>query len=382
MVDAAEGTDSVRRLTRRDTLKLGLAAAAASASRAAGAAPARPQPPSHGFNLPGWVDRLDGTAPTTTVLDRLHRLGFRAVRLPVEPGLIARSNGLDGRRLLDAIESAVRRLDRHGFSVTLDMHPGDAVLEALRHDPKLAGDTVNEAWRRLAAVVAALPADTVFAELLNEPPLERPVWLALRARLAATIRAACPHHGLIWGPARYQGIWELAGTPPLDDGNAIAAVHYYTPMGFTHQCENWDASSPLSRIRSLPFPADLSTPAVSELLDRFRSQGDQDDAAFLRNEFSSPWTAARIAADFADAGHWAKANGQPVILNEFGALGFCTDPASRSAWTRAVRSAAEANGIGWTYWELDHGFGFIRDRRSTDGFDQTLIAALLPGSAP
>jgi endoglucanase len=66
-----------------------------------------------------------------------------------------------------------------------------------------------------------------------------------------------------------------------------------------------------------------------------------------------------------------------VILDEFGALGFCSDAASRANWTRAVRHAAEANGIGWVYWELDYGFGFIRDRQSTQGFDPSMVEALL-----
>ena len=48
-----------------------------------------------------------------------------------------------------------------------------------------------------------------------------------------------------------------------------------------------------------------------------------------------------------------------MILNEFGVLDFCVDAASRANWLRAVRQAAEANGIGWTYWEAYQGFGFI-----------------------
>jgi endoglucanase len=65
------------------------------------------------------------------------------------------------------------------------------------------------------------------------------------------------------------------------------------------------------------------------------------------------------------------------MLNEFGVLNFCVDPTSRASWVRSVRTAAEANGIGWTYWEADQGFGFIKDRRRTDGFDAATIDALV-----
>ncbi|TIT89908.1 MAG: endoglucanase, partial [Mesorhizobium sp.] len=43
------------------------------------------------------------------------------------------------------------------------------------------------------------------------------------------------------------------------------------------------------------------------------------------------------------------------------------------------RKAAEANHVAWIYWELDQGFGFIRSRLSVEGFDDSMIAALLGG---
>ena len=124
-------------------------------------------------------------------------------------------------------------------------------------------------------------------------------------------------------------------------------------------------------------PASPDNPAVTALTAKFEQAGDKEAADFLAQEFSTPWTAAHIDADFAKAGEWSRANGCPVILNEFGVLDFCVDPASRAYWIRTVRRAAEANGIGWMYWEVDHGFGFIADRKSTDGFDAGIIDALL-----
>lgn len=178
------------------------------------------------------------------------------------------------------------------------------------------------------------------------------------------------------GPARYQGLWELEATKPLADANAIAAVHYYTPMGFTHQCENWDAS-PLRRIHDLPFPATRHGPAARKLAAQFRSSGDEAALAFLDGEFDGPWTVAAIDARFAKVAEWGRAHGVAIMLNEFGVLNFCVDPVSRTTWVGAVRRAAEANGIGWTYWEVDHGFGFIRDRTETEGFDHAMIDALI-----
>jgi endoglucanase len=367
------------RLTRRDATALIASAllVGARAIPAAKAAPAGPAPkiPSRGFNLPGWVDRYPGSAPARPVLEKLFDLGFRTVRLPVSADTIVGVDGADRAAMLDRIRSAVEELTRSGYSVIVDLHPDGAFARLLRQDPAAAGKSAAEAWAYLAATIADLPAGSVYAELVNEPPLGQATWLELRDRLAAIVRSGCAHT-IVWGPARYQGTWELAETPPLADKNSIAAVHYYAPMAFTHQCENWDRS-PIGRLKNLPFPATRDTPAVTALVAGLRSAGDEAALAALEDAFGHPWTEARIAADFAGVAEWSRGNDCPVILDEFGALGFCSDVASRANWTRAVRKAAEANGVGWTYWELDNGFGFIRDRRSTEGFDRSMIDALL-----
>jgi endoglucanase len=218
----------------------------------------------------------------------------------------------------------------------------------------------------------------VLPELLNEPPLAQARWLTLRDRLAEIVGRRCPDHTLVWGPARYQGIWEILDTPPLADAKAIAAVHYYNPMAFTHQCENWDAS-PLARVHNLPFPATHDTPQVAALRSSLEAAGDRTSLDLLDGEFTHPWGYAAIAADFAGLARWSERHRCPVIVDEFGVLDFCVDATSRANWVRDVRRAAEANSIGWAYWELDQGFGFIKSRQSLDGFQDAMIAALLGG---
>ncbi|UDL88956.1 glycoside hydrolase family 5 protein [Mesorhizobium sp. PAMC28654] len=336
--------------------------------------PAARAVPSRGFNLPLWFEREDGTAPATATLDKLRQSGFETIRLPVNGDLI--STG--GTATLNRIHDGVAELVGHGFAVLVDMHPSSDLHAAFRSDPAGAARRVVEDWTALRPVIADLPAGSVYPELLNEPPMEQAAWLALRQQLAETLRARCPDHTLVWGPARFQGIWELADAPPLADDNQIAAIHYYAPMAFTHQCENWDAS-PLARIANLPFPATKDTPQVRDLVSRLRAAGDDEAASLVADELSAPWTEARIASDFAGLARWSTAHNCPVMLNEFGVLNFCADAESRATWVRTVRKAAEANNVGWTYWELDQGFGFIKSRLTTDGFDSAMIAALLGG---
>lgn len=363
-------------MSRRQALALAGGAVLAALPFPARAATTVRSVPSRGFNLPGWFDREAGTAPAPATLEKLRQSGFETIRLPVNSDLISAGDPAGLRRIHDGVAD----LAGLGFAVLVDMHPSADLHAAFERDPAAASGQVVQAWTALRAVIADLPAASVYPELLNEPPMERAVWLALRDRLAETLRTTCPRHTLVWGPARFQGIWEIADTPPLADDNQIAAIHFYAPMAFTHQCENWD-TSPLARMANLPFPATRETSAVRDLIAKLRTAGDEEAASLLENELSNPWTEAAIAASFAEAGRWSAAHDCPVMLNEFGVLNFCVDAQSRAAWVRAVREAAEANHIGWTYWELDQGFGFIKSRLSTEGFDASMMVALLGDEA-
>ncbi len=352
----------------RRSVIAGLLAVATGAVVATGTIASGGVPPSRlaalarGVNLPGWLDSEAGLAPAPQVLEALRAFGFRSVRLPVDGDLLL-ATGATGDGMLARVEAALDTLDRFGLAAMLDLHqlrnPADA----------------EEVWRVLAGVVARSSPERVFPELLNEPPLAPETWIALRERLAAAIRERCPDHTLIWGAARHQGIWETVETPRLADANAVAAVHYYWPMGFTHQCQSWGDTA-LGRIGGLPFPArrdDATVLAIEQALSR---RGDDEALAALDEEFASPWKAAQIVEDFASLARWSGSTGCPVIVNEFGVLDFCADSESRCRWIGAVREAAEAIGAGWTYWELDQGFGLMGSRHDPSTFDTGAMAAL------
>ena len=326
--------------------------------------------PSRGVNIPDWFDRDGGTGPAQVVLEKLRGIGVETIRLPIDGDLV-----LSGDTALRNIREGIAMLVATGFSVLADLHPSTKLHTLLRNGVKAGGERVVEAWMALRAVIADLPADRVYPELLNEPPMHPAAWLALRDRLAETVRTACPHHTIVWGPAPDQGIWQLDSMPPLADDRQIAAVHFYAPMAFTHQCQSW-GRSPFSSVSGLPFPARRTMPALQARIAVLRANGDEEAALLVEEQLATDWTAAAIRAEFDRAARWSAASGCPVMLNEFGVLDFCVDATSRAAWVRAVRMVAEACGIGWTYWELDQGFGFIDSRLSTEGFDAAMIEAL------
>jgi len=310
--------------------------------------------PTRGLALPDWLAATP-REPALAVLAQLRSAGFETIRLPIDPALATADFAPRVAEVLAAVTAA-------GFNAILDLHPGGDV------DP----DRVDAAWAILAGVVASTPTDRVYAELLNEPGLDAGPWRDLAQRLTATIRASAPDHTLIWGPAQVQGIWELADQAPPPDANLVAAVHYYTPMGFTHQAETWD-DSPLARLHDLPWPTTRNAPLVTALAASL----DPADRRFLDGEFKGLWTAAHIDRDFADLAQWSSHQRIPVMLGEFGVLDFAVDSVSRANWVRAVRRAAEANGAGWVYWEADQGFGFMPDRTRAGSVDRPMLEALL-----
>lgn len=339
---------------------------------ATGGSHGRAAPPlTRGVNIPDWLDR--GAAPATTTLAALHEQGFDSIRLPIPTeGLLA--DATSRRAALHAVATAIAQLERAGLSATIDLHPSGRLLGDFERTPTAAMDEVAAAWSALAPLLAGLP-ETSAAELLNEPPLRADQWLPLRDRLAAIVRAAAPLHPIVWGASRFQTIGETIGSAPLADANAIVAVHYYAPMGFTHQCASWDGSI-YGRFANLPFPADPAGPAVAALREKLWVAGDIEALAGLDAELARPWTIARIDADFARLAAWVLPLGARVIVNEFGVLDFCADRRSRRIWLGAVRRAAERHGFGWQVWELDHGFGIMGGRTDPASFDLGVIDAL------
>ena len=79
------------------------------------------------------------------------------------------------------------------------------------------------------------------------------------------------------------------------------------------------------------------------------------------------------------AARWAERHAVPLWLGEFGSYGGPpnqpNDLASRAAYTRLVRDAAEQRGIAWAYWELDSGFGVYDP--TTRQWREPLLHALL-----
>jgi len=79
------------------------------------------------------------------------------------------------------------------------------------------------------------------------------------------------------------------------------------------------------------------------------------------------WDAAKVKARLEKAKAWAASCSPPatLYLGEFGAYRKGCDDASRKAWLTDVRTAAEANGIGWCVWDYSGGFAITDKKGNT-----------------
>ncbi len=368
-------------LDRRKFLS-GLAAAGGfSTARAAGneSRPGAGIPPAlrRGFNLPDQAPRRDGKAADPATLAALRRRGMTHIRLPLvaEAALPYFSGPAARGAALDDLERSLGRLLKLDYAVTVDLHPDGPLHDLLRSDPDEAQRALRAGWRGLAARLERWPAPRIFAELLNEADIGDDVWRPFAEDLAGEARALLPRTTLVVGPAPFQRAEQLARWRPFADRNVLYAVHFYTPMIFTHQGLDWDASSPYSHLEGVPFPSAERVPVLARLRAEALARGDRPAARALEETARTAWTPAAISAQFSALAAWSASHAVPVIVNEFGVLRFKAPRAGRLAWLAAVRAAAEANGFGWAHWDYAGGFGLLDEQGRIDA---GVMSALLP----
>lgn len=318
----------------------------------------------HGINASEWFAQSPNdysAARTNRYTDTrdialMARLGFDHVRLSVDAVPLEQyPRGADGlnAEFVGRVDRAVDAILADGMAVEIDLHPEDGLKQQLRSGD-YAVDQLTMLWRKLAAHYANRDPERVFFEILNEPEVNDAYrWAGIQARLAAAIRQTAPRHTIIAAGANYSNLEDLLALEPLADGNVIYNFHFYEPHEFTHQGANWGLSW-WSYTHGISYPPDDS--AMQALL---LEVPDAPSRFALQNYWLGHWDAHRIRLTIDAAAAWAHEHNVPLICNEFGVYKNASDPVSRANWLRDVRTAFEADGIGWALWDYRGGFGIV-----------------------
>ncbi len=271
----------------------------------------------------------------------LREAGFQHVRINLHPFRHMDKTAPFALRpaWLETLDWAVDNALANGLLVVLDMHE----FNAMAADPAALKPQWLAFWRQLAEHCQHRPS-TVLFELLNEPnkKLGPEQWNQYLAEALAVVRATNPARTVVIGPAFWNSMDHLdeLALPP-NDRNLIVTVHYYKPFSFTHQGAPWSSEKDKSGI----------------------TWGAEADRAVVR-------------ADFAKVAVWAKSQGRPIYLGEFGAYDKAPLDA-RVRYTDFVARSAEEMGWSWAYWQFDS--DFILYDIARDGWNEPIRRALIPG---
>jgi len=334
--------------------------------RAAGlkTASARAQHLRHGINASEWFAQSASdysAARTGRYTDDgdialMARLGFDNVRLSIDP--VPLEQGFDGEGqyadFLKRLDHVVDAMIGNGLAVQIDIHPESSYKQRVR-DSSDGVERFTMLWRRLAAHYATRNPSLVFFEIMNEPEVNDPYrWAGIQARAAAAIREAAPNNTIIATGPNWSGIADLLTQHPLPDGNVIYTFHFYEPHEFTHQGASWGEAWWIDT-HDIPYPATLNSMDAS-----LKQVPDLRNRYDFEHYWLDRWDAERIRLQMDAAAEWARENGGlPLICNEFGVYRRVTPEASRMQWIHDVRTALEADGIGWTMWDYRGGFGVV-----------------------
>ena len=318
----------------------------------------------HGINASEWFAQSAAdysAARTNRYTDAadialMARLGFDNVRLSIDPlPLEQMPHAADGLNpnFVGRLDKAVDTMLAEGLAVEIDIHPEEPYKLGIRTNDT-AVDRLVMLWRKLAAHYASRDSNLLFFEVMNEPEVRDPYrWAGIQARAAAAIRAAAPKNTIIATGPNYSDIVDLLTQHPLADGNVIYNFHFYDPHEFTHQGAAWGEPW-WNYTHGIPYPPTQNS--MAELVNEVPSPKDRFE---LENYWLDHWDAQHIRLLIDEATAWGHNNKVPLICNEFGAYREHAEPASRARWIHDVRSALEADGIGWAMWDYRGGFGVV-----------------------
>jgi aryl-phospho-beta-D-glucosidase BglC (GH1 family) len=329
-----------------------------------GTAFARAQHLRHGINASQWFAQSASdysAARTNRYTDAadialIAKMGFDNVRLSVDATpLEGWPHGKDGlnSEFVGRLDTAVDTMLADGLAVTIDVHPESSYKEKVRTTSD-GVDRFTMLWRRLAAHYATRDPERVLFEIMNEPEVSDPYrWAGIQARVAAAIREVAPKNTIIATGPNYSDIQDLLTQHPLADGNVIYNFHFYDPHEFTHQGAGWGVGW-WALTHGIPYPA-----TEDSMQESLKEVPDAANRFALERYWLDHWDAHRIRLTIDEAAAWGKTNGVPLICNEFGVFREHVDEQSRMNWIRDVRTALEADSIGWAMWDYRGNFGVV-----------------------
>ncbi|WP_157682132.1 glycoside hydrolase family 5 protein [Mucilaginibacter mallensis] len=268
--------------------------------------------------------------------------GFTAVRLPIQ--WVARMDTVApytiDPQFLARIDWAISEALKNHLAIVLDNH-----LDAqLMKEPAVFHERFLSLWKQLSTHYSHKPQQVMF-EVMAEPHEQLDaIWNDYFKEALAIIRESNPTRPVIVGPPFYNLVYKLNDLHLPQDDYLILTVHYYDPIQFTMQGEDW---FPMGKPRE-----------------------------WIGTQWLGTEQEKRVISHAMDAvSDWAKKQGRPVFLGEFGA-GDHADTVSKARYFSCIREQAELHGFSWGIFNFAVKFSLYDQKEKT--WHQGLLTALIP----
>lgn len=265
--------------------------------------------------------------------------GFSNVRIKISPFKFSMDSSFTIEpKFFKTLDWIVTQSLENGLVPIVDFHEHGA----MEKDPMGTKPMFLAMWKQIADFCKNYPND-VFFEIANEPNMKPETWNQIHSEAYKIIRASNPNRTLLIGTINGNQIKFLKDLElPENDRNIIVAIHYYSPIQFTHQGAPWSTKN--------------------------------------KNLSGITWTGTEtqikdMNADFDMAQEWSKTHNRPLTLGEFGAYEKADMP-SRILWTDYIARQAEARNWSWSYWQFDS--DFIAYDIDKDVWNKPIKDALVP----
>jgi endoglucanase len=296
-----------------------------------------------GVNIIGY-DPIWKDASKARMKDKHFKLikeaGFNNVRLVMSPFKFSMNDSTYAINpsFFITLDYAIKESLKNKLMVIVDFHEHSAMEKnPLGNKAKLLS-----MWKQIANHCNGYSNDVLF-EICNEPNMKPELWNEIHKEAYRILRESNPKRTIVIGTINGNQIKHLKDLSlPEKDRNIIVAIHYYSPIQFTHQGASWSKKN-----------KDLSG------IEWTQSKSEEE----------------AVNLDFDIAQDWSKLYNRPLTLGEFGAYEKA-DMASRIRWTNYIARQAESRKWSWSYWQFDS--DFILYDMDKDDWKTEILNALIP----
>ncbi|MHB8862904.1 MAG: glycoside hydrolase family 5 protein [Pirellulaceae bacterium] len=316
-------------------------------------------------------------------------MGFKFVKLIVNPEPLMTDNRLDSSKG-EYLQQMVAQVVEEGLPVVFCIHPEWEFKRKILSDraefarflPFLqdVGELLAARWN----------PDVLALQLMTEPVTDAIAWNELQPQLWEVARRTMPGHTLILAGDQVGRIEGLITTEPVDDANVMYSFTFYDPFLFTLQGAAWLTPKWWSQLGLVPYPSspEIIDAHLSSVLDGIPPEpagGRTTVGQHLKDYGTARWNEQALAARIGMLTQWNETHGGRlrILCAEFGCYQQTVDPEHRCRYLHDVRTAFEANGIGWAYWSYNETFTIMTPDRTPFGPagrqtpDRRLLEALL-----